>query len=78
MSDVTANDILKVIAKADVVSNIEALTNDRPLRDQGMDSLDYASVLFSLEEIYDIKIPDEDIDNLKTVDDIARYVNGKL
>jgi acyl carrier protein len=78
MSNVTANDILNVITKADAVNNIEALINDKPLREQGIDSLDFSSVLFNIEEVYEIKIPDEDIDGLMTVNDIVQYVNNKL
>ncbi len=78
MGNLTANDILDVITKADVVNNVETLATDKSLREQGMDSLDFSSVLFNLEEIYEIKIPDADIDGLVTVNDIVQYVNNKL
>ena len=42
--------------------------------DLGADSLDIVDLVMTLEEEFDTEIPDEDIENLKTVGDIVNYI----
>ena len=42
--------------------------------DLGADSLDIVDLVMTLEEEFDTEIPDEDIENLKTVGDIVKYI----
>lgn len=42
--------------------------------DLGADSLDVVDLVMSLEEEYDIEIPDEAVANIKTVGDIVKYI----
>ena len=42
--------------------------------DLGADSLDVVDLEMSLEEEYDIEIPDEAVANIKTVGDIVKYI----
>jgi acyl carrier protein len=46
--------------------------------DLGADSLDVVDLIMSLEEEFDIEIPDEDVENIKTVGDIVKYIEAKL
>ncbi|MBQ9543521.1 MAG: acyl carrier protein [Clostridia bacterium] len=46
--------------------------------DLGVDSLDVAELLMSLEEKYGVAVPDEDAPDLRTAKDIAVYVEQKL
>lgn len=48
------------------------------LLDSGVDSLDIANLLLSLEEQYDIKIPDEEAMQLDSLKAIVELVNSKL
>jgi acyl carrier protein len=77
MSNVTTQQILDVIDKANLVKDIDALEHDKPLNEQGVDSLDFSGVLFNIEEEFDIEIPDEDIGDLQTINSILSYVNDK-
>ena len=38
------------------------------------DSLDVVDIVMSLEDEFGIEIPDEEIENIKTVGDIVRYI----
>ena len=40
----------------------------------GADSLDIVDLVMSLEEEFDCEIPDEEIENIKTVGDIVKYI----
>ncbi|MCI5904841.1 MAG: acyl carrier protein [Oscillospiraceae bacterium] len=42
--------------------------------DLGADSLDVVDLVMSLEEEFDIEIPDEAVENIKTVGDVVKYI----
>lgn len=46
--------------------------------DMGADSLDIVDLVMTLEEEFDTEIPDEDIENLKTVGDIVKYIEDRV
>lgn len=44
------------------------------VNDLGADSLDVVDIVMSLEEEFDIEIPDEEFEHVKTVGDIVKYI----
>lgn len=46
--------------------------------DLGADSLDIVDLVMTLEEEFDTEIPDEDIENLKTVGNIVKYIEDRV
>ena len=46
--------------------------------DLGADSLDQVELIMAFEDAFDIEIPDEDAEKLKTVKDAVEYLNAKL
>ena len=44
----------------------------------GVDSVDLMEFIINLEEAFDIEIPDEDMDNFKTISDVVSYIHEKL
>lgn len=42
--------------------------------DLGADSLDVMDLISSIEDEFDMSIPDEAVENIKTVGDIANYI----
>ena len=44
------------------------------LEDLGVDSLDIVDMLMSLEDEFDVEIPDEKIETLRTVADVVAYI----
>lgn len=45
--------------------------------DLGIDSLDLFDLVMSFEEEFDIEIPAEELEGLKTVGDMVKYLNDK-
>lgn len=45
--------------------------------DLGADSLDVVDLIMSLEEEFNIEIPDEEVENIKTVGDIVKYIEDR-
>lgn len=46
--------------------------------DLGADSLDVVDLVMSLEEEFDVEIPDEEVENIKTVGDIVKYIEDQI
>lgn len=46
--------------------------------DLGADSLDVVDIVMSLEEEFDIEIPDDQVENIKTVGDIVKYIEDNV
>ena len=46
--------------------------------DLGADSLDVVDLVMSLEDEFDIEIPDEAIENVKTVGDIVKFIDESM
>lgn len=52
-----------------------SITADTKLvEDLGADSLDVVDLVMTLEDEFDMEIPDEDIENVRTVGDIVKYL----
>jgi len=57
---------------------VEEITDDKEIvKDLGADSLDVVEMLMSLEEEFDITVPEEDAVNIKTVGDIVELIESK-
>jgi len=74
----TVENIKEVIVEADVLGDVDEMKSDVPLSEQGIDSLDIVNVYLLLEEKFEVSIPDEDLEQVKTIDDIVTYINNKL
>ncbi len=44
--------------------------------DFGADSLDIVDLLMSIEDEFDIAIPDEEVTEMKTVSDLVKYIEN--
>ena len=47
------------------------------VEDLGADSLAIVELVLALEEQFEIKIPDEEVDNIKTVADAVNYIRAR-
>ncbi|MCQ2455195.1 MAG: acyl carrier protein [Clostridia bacterium] len=48
------------------------------LEDLGADSLDVVEMLMSIDDEFGIEIPDEEIENLKTIGDVVNYIQNNI
>jgi acyl carrier protein len=71
------SDIISAIDEANVVANPEGLRDSIPLEDQGIDSLGLFNIILLLEERYELKVSDEDIEKLHSIEDIILYLKGR-
>ncbi len=56
---------------------VDEITEDKEVvKDLGADSLDVVEMLMSLEEEFNITVPEEDAVNIKTVGDIVKLIDS--
>ncbi len=67
-------EIKKMLANQLNVKEEKLVDSARIIEDLGADSLDVIEMLMTLEEEYNIKIPDEKALELKTVGDVVAYI----
>ena len=68
-------DQIKEILKDTMDIDESKITLDAKLKeDLELDSLDSVELIMSAEEEFGIEIPDEDVINFKTVNDIVNYI----
>lgn len=55
----------------------EKITADTDLQeDLGADSLDVVDLLMSIEDEFEVEVPDEEIENIKTVGSLVSYIEA--
>ncbi len=74
MSDSLEQKVKVIVADQLGVDLAELRADASILDDLGADSLDVVEMVMSLEEAFDIEVPDEDVEEMRTVADIERYV----
>ena len=47
-------------------------------KDLGADSLDVVELLMAIEDEFDIEVPDEEIENIKTIGAIVEYIQSNI
>ncbi len=48
------------------------------MEDLGADSLDVVDMLMSLEDEFDVEIPDEEIEKMRTVAEVVSYIEENM
>lgn len=55
----------------------DKITADTDLQeDLGADSLDVVDLLMSIEDEFEVEVPDEEIENIKTVGSLVSYIES--
>ena len=47
-------------------------------KDLGADSLDVVELLMSIEDEFNIEIPDEEIENIRTIGELTEYIQENM
>ena len=64
-----------IIAENLGVSEEEIKPASSFIEDLGADSLDIVELVMQMEEEFEVEIPDEEAENIKTVQDAINYIN---
>ncbi|ATG97570.1 acyl carrier protein [Mesoplasma lactucae] len=63
--------IIKELKKQGVKGNLTSNTN---LKEVGLDSLDLMDMVVKLEDKFNIMVPDEELENIKTIGDLDKLI----
>ena len=64
-----------IIAEQLGVAEDEIKITSSFIEDLGADSLDIVELVMAMEEEFEVEIPDEEAENIKTVSDAVNYIN---
>lgn len=56
----------------------EEIKEETTFEDLGIDSLEIFEVIMALEDEFSIEIPNEDVENIKNIADIVKYIQSKV
>ena len=70
---------VKMILSSQFDVEEESITPDTNIADDlGADSLDVVDMLMSLEDEFDVEIPDEEIERIRTVGELVAYIEENM
>ena len=70
-------DKIKTILSEQLDVDAETLSMETDMaKDLNADSLDVVEILMSIEDEFEVEIPDEEIENIKTIGDLVEYIES--
>ncbi len=70
--------IRKLLSEQLDIDEDEITMESTLLEDLGADSIELVDLVMSVEEEYDIEVPDDALDNIRTVGDAVRYLENLI
>jgi acyl carrier protein len=67
-----------IVEKLGVDDSTSLVPEANLLDDLGADSLDVVELVMALEEEFNIEVPDEDVESIRTIGDIVQYVGARI
>ena len=69
---------IKEITAESLGADVNTLTAETSFKeDLGADSLDLFEMVMALEEEFEVEIPTEDLENIKTIGDVEAYLQSR-
>ena len=66
--------VIDIVAEELAVDRDEVTEDSSFIEDLGADSLDVVELVMAFEEEFDVEIPDEDAEDIRTVEDAVSYL----
>jgi len=70
--------VIDIVAEELAVDSDEVTEDSSFIEDLGADSLDVVELVMAFEEEFDVEIPDEDAEDIRTVKDAVSYLEEVL
>ena len=74
----TIDKIKEILADTLDVDIEELSSNTNIATDLGADSLDVVEILMSIEDEFGVEIPDSEIENIRTIGELAEYIEANM
>lgn len=75
--EITSSDILAIIKGLDTMADVSSIKSDTLLEEAGLDSLDRMNLFLDIEEKFNVKISDDDFNQLNSIKDIIKFCKEK-
>ncbi len=70
---------IKEILAEQLDADMDEMTMDTNIaKDLGADSLDVVELLMSIEDEFEVEIPDEEIENIRTIGELTEYIQNNM
>ncbi|MGI9541631.1 MAG: acyl carrier protein [Cyclobacteriaceae bacterium] len=73
-----SKEITRILIDKLGIAETEVTPDANFIKDLGIDSLDYAELVMEFEQAFDIRIPDNDAEDLQTINQAIDYIKGKV
>ncbi len=71
-------EITRILVEKLGIASTEVTPDASFIKDLGIDSLDYAELVMEFEHTFKIRIPDEDAEQLQTINQAVNYISKKM
>lgn len=78
MSCLDVKEKVKSIVADQLEIDIDKLTMETTFEEIDADSLDIVELVMTLEEEFELEISDEEIENIKSVGDVVKYIEPRV
>lgn len=72
------DDIKQAVVKAGPQVDVDKLKPETKFRDVGVDSLDMFNIIFEVQNISGIEVPNSDFEQLDSLENVFNYVQHRL
>jgi acyl carrier protein len=69
--------VIKLISDATKIDSAKITLSTSFVEDLNLDSLDIVELMMKMEDSFGVEIPEEEAENLKTVQDVVSYLKTK-
>jgi acyl carrier protein len=78
MGDSIQSRVQDLVAEQLGLDRSDLVSGANILDDLGADSLDVVELVMAIEETFGLEVPDEEIEALRTIGDVEKYVTSRL
>ncbi len=78
MSDSIQSRVQDLVAEQLGLDRASLVSDANILDDLGADSLDVVELVMAIEEMFGLEVPDEEVEALRTIGDVEKYVTSRL
>ena len=75
---VSSEQVRQLLGTLDTVIDMQKLTDQTRFLDAGADSLDFFNIIAAIQDAGQITIPDNELEQVNTVEKLVRYLNTRL
>ena len=75
---VSSTEVRALLSTLDTIIDVDKLTDQTRFLDAGADSLDFFNIIAAIQDAGNITIPDNDLEQVGTIENLVRYLNAKL